>query len=193
MKTGIDRAPRTQYEYSMPDYPYSTGQTSMNRKRVQIYTDGSCLGNPGPGGWAALLRFGAHSRELSGGFAGTTNNRMEVLAVVEALSALKESCVIELYTDSQYVRNAVEKKWLANWLRNDWINSAKKPVKNRDLWERLLPLLTRHQVRFIWVRGHAGHPENERCDELARNEAQKSGQPEDIGFLDAAEQAAVAP
>ena len=133
------------------------------------------------------MRFGGHSRELSGGFAETTNNRMEIMAVIEALCALKEPCAVELYTDSQYVRNAVEKKWLAGWLRNDWKNSAKKPVKNRDLWERLLPLLARHQIHFIWVRGHAGHPENERCDRLARDEAQKPGQPEDAGFLDVGE------
>ena len=155
----------------------------MRRKRLQIYTDGSCLGNPGPGGWGAILRWSGNSRELSGGFALTTNNRMEILAVVEALAALKEPCLAELYTDSQYVCNAVEQRWLANWQRNGWKTSAKKPVKNRDLWERLLCLLERHQVRFIWIRGHVGHPENERCDELARAVARGSSLHADPGFV----------
>ena len=140
-------------------------------KEVSIYTDGSCLGNPGPGGWAALLCRAGHVKELSGGFSGTTNNRMEITAVVEALAALKEPCKAEIHTDSQYVRKAVEEKWLENWQRNGWRTAAKKPVKNRDLWERLLPLLERHRTCFHWIRGHAGHPENERCDALARTQA----------------------
>ncbi len=154
----------------------------MTRKQLQIYTDGSCLGNPGPGGWGAILRYSGTERELSGGFRLTTNNRMEILAAIEALDALKEPCQADLYTDSQYVCNAVEQRWLANWRRNGWKTSAKKPVKNRDLWERLLPLLERHQVRFKWIRGHVGHAENERCDELARAAASSPGQPEDTGF-----------
>jgi ribonuclease HI len=148
-------------------------------EEITIHTDGSCLGNPGPGGWAALLRCGERVRELSGGFAGTTNNRMEITAVLEALAALKRPCLVRLYTDSQYVRKAVEEKWLERWRRDNWRTAAKKPVKNRDLWERLLPQLERHEVRFHWVRGHAGHPENERCDALARTQAARSDLPPD--------------
>jgi ribonuclease HI len=154
----------------------------MTIKNVQAFTDGSCLGNPGPGGWAAVLRCNGSERELSGGFALTTNNRMEILAVIEALSILKEPCSVDLHTDSQYVRNAVEKKWLAGWRRNGWKTSDKKPVKNRDLWERLQPLLDVHTVRFHWVRGHSGHPENERCDVLARTRASSRGLPPDTGY-----------
>ncbi len=154
----------------------------MTMKNVQAFTDGSCLGNPGPGGWAAVLRCNGSERELAGGFALTTNNRMEILAVIEALALLKEPCGVDLYTDSQYVRNAVEKKWLAGWRRNGWKTSDKKPVKNRDLWERLQPLLDLHQVRFHWVRGHSGHPENERCDVLARTQASSRGLPPDTGY-----------
>ncbi len=151
----------------------------MRMKQVTIHTDGSCLGNPGPGGWAAILRFGEREKELSGGFAGTTNNRMEITAVLEALAALTQPCAVDLFTDSQYVRKAVEDKWLDNWQRNGWLTSAKKPVKNRDLWERLLPLLKRHTVRFHWLRGHSGHPENERCDVLARAQASRKDLPVD--------------
>lgn len=149
-------------------------------KEVLVYTDGSCLGNPGPGGWAALLRFGGHEKELSGGFSGTTNNRMEITAVLEALAALNQPCRVVLYTDSQYVRKAVEEKWLENWQRNGWRTSAKKPVKNQDLWQRLLPLLARHAVRFHWLRGHSGHPENERCDAAARMQAERADLPPDV-------------
>lgn len=150
-------------------------------KNVIIFTDGSCLGNPGPGGWGALLRCGDARRELSGGFSRTTNNRMEILAAIKALEALHEPCLVELYTDSQYLRHAVEKRWLAGWRANGWQTAAKKPVKNRDLWERLELQLERHKVRFQWVRGHAGHLENERCDLLARTAASGSGLPPDPG------------
>lgn len=150
-------------------------------KHIYLYTDGSCLGNPGPGGWASILRFGDTEKELSGGFALTTNNRMEILAVIEGLAALKEPCKVDLYTDSQYVRNAVEKKWLVNWQKNGWKNASKKPVKNKDLWLRLLPYLEKHDVTLHWVRGHSGHPENERCDDLAREEASKPNLPRDEG------------
>jgi ribonuclease HI len=149
---------------------------------VTIFTDGSCLGNPGPGGWCAILTEGERSKELFGGYRLTTNNRMELLAVIEALTALKRPCRVELWTDSQYVRNAIEKRWIDSWQRNGWKNSEKKPVKNQDLWQRLLPLLATHQVRFHWVRGHSGHRENERCDQLARAAAQKSGLPVDTGY-----------
>lgn len=157
-------------------------------KHVFIYTDGSCLGNPGPGGWGAILRLadGSHEKEFSGGFAHTTNNRMEITAVLEALAALKSPCKVELYTDSQYVCNAVEKKWLFGWKAKNWVKADKKPVKNRDLWEKMLPLLMQHKVDFHWLKGHAGHPENERCDELARAQASKNTLPEDSGMADPA-------
>ena len=141
-------------------------------KKVDIYTDGSCLGNPGPGGWGAILRYGERERELSGAQAETTNNRMEIMAVIMALEALKEPCAVDIYTDSQYVRKAITDGWLANWQRNGWRTAAKKPVKNLDLWQRLLPLLNAHSLNFHWIRGHDGHPENERCDALARAQAE---------------------
>ena len=154
-------------------------------KHVIIHTDGSCLGNPGPGGWAAVLTHpdtGAR-RELSGGFRRTTNNRMEIMAVIAALEALKEPCAVDLSTDSQYVRNAVEKGWLKSWRAKNWVKADKKPVLNVDLWRRLVPLLERHEVRLHWLRGHAGHAENERCDELARAEAGRPDLPPDAGFV----------
>ena len=151
-------------------------------KRVIIHTDGSCLGNPGSGGWAAVLRYGEHRREIAGGFAPTTNNRMEIMAVLYALELLKEPCEVELYTDSQYVAKAIKDKWLDGWMARGWVTSAKKPVKNRDLWERMAELLKRHKVSFHWLKGHAGHEENERCDELARTEAARHDLPADPGF-----------
>ena len=157
----------------------------MSMPAVTIHTDGSCLGNPGRGGWAAVLQLAGtgHRKELSGGYACTTNNRMEIMAVLMALEALKEPCEVTLVTDSQYVCHAVEKGWLASWQRKNWINSAKKPVKNVDLWQRLVPLLRQHKVRFSWIRGHAGHPQNERCDELARTFAAQPDLPTDDGFV----------
>ena len=151
-------------------------------KQVEIHTDGSCLGNPGPGGWAAVLRFGQHRKEISGGFAPTTNNRMEIIAVLRALELLTEPCCVDLYTDSQYVSKAIRDGWLKGWIARGWITSAKKPVKNRDLWERMAELLERQQVSFHWLKGHAGHKENERCDELARTESAKRDLPPDPGF-----------
>ncbi len=151
-------------------------------KSVSIHTDGSCLGNPGPGGWGAVLTYGGKRREMSGGYVRTTNNRMEILAVVEALRALREPCIVELWTDSQYVAKAIKEGWLAKWKRNGWQTSAKKPVKNKDLWLLLDPLLGQHDVRFHWLKGHAGHVENERCDELARACAGSQGLPSDKGF-----------
>ena len=153
-----------------------------SRKLVHIFTDGSCLGNPGPGGWAAILRFGAAEKVLSGGYERTTNNRMELMAALEALEALREPCRVALMTDSRYLCDAVEKKWLVSWRRNGWKTAGKKPVKNRDLWERLAPLLDRHDVRFHWLEGHAGHPQNERADTLAREAASGSSLPPDTGF-----------
>lgn len=136
-------------------------------KTVQIFTDGACSGNPGPGGWGAILRYGAAEKELSGGAAETTNNRMELTGVISALAALKEPCQVLLTTDSKYVVDSITKGWVYGWKKRGWVKSDKKPALNVDLWEQLLPLLERHKVTFHWVKGHAGHPENERCDQLA--------------------------
>jgi ribonuclease HI len=134
--------------------------------RIRIWTDGACLGNPGPGGWGALMRWNGHEKELSGGEANTTNNRMELMAAIQALDALKRPSTVELTTDSQYVRKGML-EWMANWKRNGWRTAAKKPVKNDDLWKRLDAAVARHDVSWHWVKGHSGHPENERADELA--------------------------
>lgn len=142
----------------------------MTRKQVEIHTDGACLGNPGPGGWAALLRWRDIERELSGGEVQTTNNRMELMAAIAALEVLKEPCTVVLTTDSQYVRQGIT-EWMAGWLRRGWKTAGGAPVKNRDLWERLHAAASRHAVDWRWVKGHAGHPENERVDQLARAQA----------------------
>lgn len=142
-------------------------------KKVRLYTDGACSGNPGPGGWGAILRFGEHEKELSGGEAKTTNNRMELSAVIAGLSALKEPCEVEIISDSKYVIDAVTKGWAVKWQKNGWVKPDKKPALNPDLWEKLLSLLGKHKVSFTWVKGHAGHPENERCDALAVAESKK--------------------
>ena len=134
---------------------------------VEIFTDGACSGNPGPGGWGAILRMGEHYKELSGGEPDTTNNRMELMAAIVALEALKEHCEVILSTDSQYVRQGIT-QWIHNWKKRGWKTADKKPVKNVDLWQRLDAALGQHQIKWEWVKGHAGHPENERCDELAR-------------------------
>ncbi|MGN0666477.1 MAG: ribonuclease HI [Huintestinicola sp.] len=134
---------------------------------VEIFTDGACSGNPGPGGWGAILRMGEHYKELSGGENDTTNNRMELMGVIAALSALKFPCKVILTTDSKYVADSITKGWARSWKKNNWIKSDKKPALNKDLWEQLLALLDTHDVTIKWVKGHAGHPENERCDELA--------------------------
>lgn len=149
---------------------------------VTIHTDGSCLGNPGPGGWACVLTMGDTRKEFSGGYRLTTNNRMELMAVVEALSRLTRPCAVVLHSDSQYFLHALTKGWLRNWKRNGWQTAAKKPVKNRDLWLLLDPLLAAHRIDYRWVKGHSGDRENERCDLLARREAARPGQPEDSGF-----------
>ncbi len=142
-------------------------------KQVEIFTDGACSGNPGPGGWGAVLRYGSAEKELSGGAADTTNNRMELSAVIAALSALKEPCKVTLTSDSKYVIDAVTKGWAKKWQANGWVKSDKKPALNADLWKKLLVLLEKHDVRFVWVKGHAGHPENERCDRLAVEQSMK--------------------
>lgn len=134
---------------------------------VELYTDGACSGNPGPGGWGVLLRYGEHQKELNGGEKETTNNRMEMMAVIEGLKALKRSSTVVVYTDSKYVLDGVT-KWLDGWKAKGWKTADKKPVKNQDLWEKLDSALVEHDVTFKWVKGHAGHPENERADYLAR-------------------------
>ena len=136
-------------------------------KKIEIFTDGACSGNPGKGGWGAILRFNGHTKELSGGDANTTNNRMELTAVIEALKALKEPCEACITTDSKYVSDAITLGWAEKWRANGWKKADKKPALNVDLWEQLLELLNVHKVTFNWVKGHAGHPENERCDALA--------------------------
>ena len=146
-------------------------------KTVEIFTDGACSGNPGPGGYGVVLRFTAngkvYEKELSGGDSATTNNRMELLGVIMGLSALKEPCKVTLTTDSKYVVDSVTKGWVYGWKKKGWIKSDKKPALNVDLWEMLLPLLEKHDVTFNWVKGHAGHPENERCDRLAVEQRDK--------------------
>lgn len=155
------------------------GETKMTR----IYTDGACLGNPGPGGWGAVVIQEQLRRELSGGFGLTTNNRMELFAVIEALSLLEQRTKVELYTDSKYIHDAVEKGWLARWKRNGWRTADKKAVKNQDLWQRIDALLQTHDVNFHWVRGHSGNPENECCDRLAGTAALGGKLPEDSGYI----------
>ncbi|NVK22377.1 MAG: ribonuclease HI [Kangiellaceae bacterium] len=135
-------------------------------KTVEIFTDGACKGNPGPGGWGALLRYGEHEKRLYGGELETTNNRMELMAAIEALRALKKQCQVELTTDSVYVKNGIN-EWLDNWKARGWKTASKKPVKNQDLWQRLDQEVARHQINWHWVKGHSGHPENEIADELA--------------------------
>ena len=134
---------------------------------IEIYTDGACSGNPGPGGWGAILRMGEHEKELYGGEADTTNNRMEMMAVIKALEALKRASTVDLYTDSKYVQQGIN-EWLAGWKAKGWKTAAKKPVKNEDLWKRIDTLTAQHDITIHWIKGHAGHPENERADELAR-------------------------
>ncbi|MFR3980566.1 MAG: ribonuclease HI [Oscillospiraceae bacterium] len=142
-------------------------------KTVTIYTDGACSGNPGPGGWGAILRYKETEKELSGGAADTTNNRMELTAVIEALALLKESCVVELYSDSKYVIDGLSKGWAKGWQKRGWIKSDKKPALNPDLWERLLALTDRHEMHYHWVKGHAENEKNNRCDQMAVAESKK--------------------
>lgn len=139
----------------------------MAKERVQIFTDGACSGNPGPGGWGVVLRWKGTEKEISGGERETTNNRMEMTAAIKALESLKRTVPVDLYTDSTYVRDGIT-KWLPGWKSNGWKTAAKKPVKNQDLWQRLEAAIQDHDVKWHWVKGHAGHPENERADELAR-------------------------
>ena len=142
-------------------------------KTVTLYTDGACSGNPGPGGWGAILEYKGHEREMSGGEENTTNNRMELTAVIRGLQALKESCVVELYSDSKYVIDGLSKGWAAGWQKRGWIKSDKKPALNPDLWEQLLELTAKHEMHYHWIKGHAENPKNTRCDELAVAESKR--------------------
>lgn len=142
-------------------------------KEVQLFTDGACSGNPGPGGWGAILRYGKYEKEISGGAGETTNNRMELTAAIEGLSQLTEPCIVTLVTDSQYVCNGIEKGWAKSWQRNGWKKADKKPAQNADLWEKLLELCERHKVTFKWIKGHAGYAENERCDRMAVEQSRR--------------------
>lgn len=148
-------------------------------KQVVIYTDGACSGNPGPGGYGAVLLYGAHRKELAGGFRRTTNNRMELMAAIVALRALKDRCAVRLHTDSQYIVQAIQQGWAARWQANGWMRNKKEKAVNPDLWTQLLELGRQHEVEFIWVRGHAGNRENERCDQLAVAAAQQANLPAD--------------
>jgi ribonuclease HI len=141
-------------------------------KKVRLITDGSCLGNPGPGGWACILRYGEHKREMYGCAPQTTNNRMELTAAIEGLRTLKERCQVEIVTDSEYVKNGIT-TWIHGWKKKNWITSAKKPVANRDLWEELDRLVSGHQAVWVWTKGHASHDDNNRCDELAQRAARE--------------------
>ena len=136
-------------------------------KKIEIYTDGACKGNPGPGGWGAVLKYNNHRKEISGFSPSTTNNRMEIFAVIKALEELKEPCAVDVFSDSQYVCNAVNKGWAKKWQAGGWMKNKKEKALNSDLWEKLLELLQIHKANFIWVRGHNGNKENERCDEMA--------------------------
>ncbi|ABO50966.1 RNase HI [Desulforamulus reducens MI-1] len=153
---------------------------NTNLKEITMYTDGACSGNPGPGGYGVVMLYKGHRKELSAGFRDTTNNRMELLATIVGLETLKEKCNVNLYTDSQYVVNAIEKGWAKKWRANGWMRNKKEPALNPDLWERLLKLCEFHNVKFNWVKGHAGHPENERCDQLAVAAAKQPNLPLDV-------------
>lgn len=149
-------------------------------KQIEIFTDGSCLGNPGAGGIGILLRYQQHEKTISKGYFKTTNNRMELRAVIEALNALKESCDVTIYSDSQYVKNGIT-QWILNWKKNNWKSSQGKPVKNQDLWQLLDSAVQRHQIHWEWVKGHAGHRENEICDKLAKSGSENPTL-EDVGY-----------
>jgi len=151
-------------------------------KKVEIYTDGACSGNPGPGGTGTVLLFNGARKEIAKGYILTTNNRMEILAVIEGLEALKEPCMVRLYSDSKYVVDAINKGWVTKWQDNNWMRNKKDKALNIDLWERLLSLLEKHQVEFIWVKGHASNVENNRCDQLAREAIEAGDMQEDYNY-----------
>lgn len=164
-----------------PGLPVETVLQRLLLKEVYLFADGSCLGNPGPGGLGVILKYKSVKKELSCGYRQTTNNRMELLAVIRGLNALKEPCAVTVVSDSQYVRNGMT-SWMKGWKDRNWVSSSRTPVKNKDLWLQLEAACQRHQVSWQWVRGHAGHPENERCDELARTAASAGPQETDKGF-----------
>lgn len=151
-------------------------------KQLEIFTDGSCLGNPGPGGYGAVLKYQGHVKELAQGYQLTTNNRMEMLATIKALEILKEPCKVTVTTDSQYVRQGIT-GWVNNWVKNNWQTASKQPVKNVDLWKALYKQNKRHNIDWQWVKGHSGHPDNERCDDLARTAAEGSDLLSDTGYI----------
>lgn len=151
-------------------------------KSVSIYTDGACIGNPGPGGYGIILVYGKHRKKLSGGYRLTTNNRMELIAAIRGLAALKEPCQVQLFSDSQYLVESMEKGWVKRWKANNWYRNKKEKAENQDLWEEILNLCNQHTVQFVWVRGHNGHTENEQCDTLAATAAHLSELPKDDGY-----------
>lgn len=153
-------------------------KAKYSMKHVDIFTDGACSGNPGPGGWGAILRYGEYEAELSGGEAETTNNRMELTALIMALKRLKEPCELTIYTDSKYLSDAFNLGWIFNWMKNGWKKSDKSPVLNVELWKELIGHINQHSYQFVWVKGHAGHPENEKCDSLATAQAAKFAEKE---------------
>ncbi len=156
---------------------------SEQLKKVIIYTDGACTGNPGAGGYGAVLIYGKHRKEISGGYKLTTNNRMEMMAAIAALQSLKQQCLVTLHSDSKYVVDAVMKGWAKKWQANGWRRNKKEKAKNPDLWQQLLDLCDKHQVEFVWVKGHVGIPENERCDTLAVAAARQNNLPDDVGYV----------
>jgi ribonuclease HI len=151
-------------------------------KKIKIFTDGGCLGNPGPGGYGVVMKYNEHTKELSGGCNPTTNNRMELMACIIGLEALKEKCSVTITTDSKYVVNSITKGWAKRWRTNNWFRNKTDRAENPDLWERLLDATEEHETKFLWVKGHAGHPENERCDELAGKAARSPNLPKDPGY-----------
>lgn len=151
-------------------------------RKVTIHTDGACKGNPGPGGYGVVLACGRHRRELAAGYVRTTNNRMELRAAIAALEELTEPCEVELFSDSKYLVRAIRERWIDGWMKRGWVNSAREPVKNRDLWERLLAAMKPHEITWHWLKGHAGHRENERCDELANRAVANGNLDHDAGF-----------
>ena len=151
-------------------------------KQVTIYTDGACKGNPGPGAYGAVMMFGEHRKEISAGYKLTTNNRMELLAAITALELLQQPCKVDLHSDSKYLVQAINDNWIAGWQKKGWVNSKKEPVKNQDLWRKLLTVMEPHQISWHWVKGHAGNVENERCDELANEAVVADGLLDDEGF-----------
>lgn len=151
-------------------------------KEIIIYTDGSSRGNPGPGGYGTLMIFQGHRKELSGGFAKTTNNRMEILAALTGIESLLEPCQVTVYSDSKYVIDTMDKGWIHGWKKKDWSRGPNKPLKNADLWKRMAEAVRGHKISWKWVKGHSGHPENERCDQLATEAADRRGNPQDLGF-----------